>query len=106
MLPNNEHKRQLASFAQEQSSKLERSEFRQKLRELLSVYENLDEKQPVDLLDDFNLIEHLHHYEIKIIRYALDLTGGNQRAAAKLLGLNYTTLNNKVKRYHLGNGGA
>lgn len=35
-----------------------------------------------------------------IIRF-LDRTGGNQRHAAKLLGLKYTTLNEKVKRYHI-----
>lgn len=35
-----------------------------------------------------------------IIRF-LDRTGGNQRHAAKLLGLKYTTLNEKVKRYQI-----
>jgi len=35
-----------------------------------------------------------------IIRF-LDKTGGNQRHAAKLLGLKYTTLNEKVKRYQI-----
>lgn len=35
-----------------------------------------------------------------IIRF-LDRTGGNQRHAARLLGLKYTTLNEKVKRYQI-----
>lgn len=104
MLPNNEHKQQLVSFAHEQSRNLNRIELKQKLGELLSAYESLAEQQPIEFSDNFNLLEHLHQYEIKIIRYALQLTGGNQRAAAKLLGLNYTTLNNKVKRFELGNG--
>lgn len=102
MFPSNENKQQLVSFAQEQSNSLNKSEIEKKISELLSAYESLSEQQPVEFSDDFNLPDHLHQYEIKIIRYALYLSGGNQRAAAKLLGLNYTTLNNKVKRYGLG----
>lgn len=101
MLPNTEHKRQLVNFAQDQSKNLDRSELKQKLGELLSTYENLVEEQGTEFSDEFNLSEHIQEYEIKIIRRALSITGGNQRAAAKLLGLNYTTLNNKVKRYGL-----
>ena len=103
MLPgNNNHKQQLISFAQEQSKTLSSSELKQKLSDLISAYESLSDQHLIEFSDSFSLPEHLEQYEIKIIRYALQLTGGNQRAAARLLGLNYTTLNNKVKRYELG----
>jgi DNA-binding NtrC family response regulator len=40
-------------------------------------------------------------FEIELIRQALICTKGNQRAAARLLGLKTTTLNSKVKTYNL-----
>ena len=40
-------------------------------------------------------------FEIELIRQALVCTKGNQRAAARLLGLKTTTLNSKVKTYNL-----
>ncbi len=57
-----------------------------------------------------NLLTTENHLQLKklmqevekgIILRILDRTGGNQRLAAKLLGLKYTTLNEKVKRYHI-----
>lgn len=40
-------------------------------------------------------------FEIRLIGRALDLTGGNQKLAARLLGLLPSTLNEKMKRYKL-----
>jgi DNA-binding NtrC family response regulator len=40
-------------------------------------------------------------FEIELIKQALACTKGNQRAAARLLGLKTTTLNSKVKTYNL-----
>ena len=40
-------------------------------------------------------------FEMRLIGQAVDLTGGNQKLAARLLGLRPTTLNEKVKRYKL-----
>lgn len=43
----------------------------------------------------------MQEVEKGIILKTLEKTGGNQRHAAKLLGLKYTTLNEKVKRYQI-----
>lgn len=47
----------------------------------------------------FNLYQQIRTFEIDMIRHALFLTNNNQRLAARMLGINYTTLNSKVKRY-------
>ena len=44
------------------------------------------------------LQEEVQRYESELIRHALQRTGGNQRRAAKLLGVKVTTLNCKIKR--------
>jgi len=36
-----------------------------------------------------------------LIRRALEITGGHQSRAAKLLGMNNTTLNSKIKVYNI-----
>lgn len=45
------------------------------------------------------LQEEVQRYERELIRSALQRTRGNQRRAAKLLGVKVTTLNCKIKRY-------
>lgn len=45
--------------------------------------------------------EEVTKFEIELITQALTYTKGNQRAAARLLGLKTTTLNSKVKTYNL-----
>ncbi|HKV34185.1 MAG TPA: helix-turn-helix domain-containing protein [Pyrinomonadaceae bacterium] len=45
------------------------------------------------------LQEEVQRYEIELICDALHKTRGNQRQAAKLLGVKVTTLNCKIKRY-------
>jgi DNA-binding NtrC family response regulator len=45
------------------------------------------------------LQEEVQRYEIELIQNALHKTRGNQRQAAKLLGVKVTTLNCKIKRY-------
>lgn len=60
--------------------------------------------QVIDLLSAENqmqLKKLMQEVEKGIIIRFLDRTGGNQRHAAKLLGLKYTTLNEKVKRYQI-----
>src|ERR1044072_588284 len=47
------------------------------------------------------LQEEVQRYEIELIRNALQRTRGNQRRAAKLLGVKVTTLNCKIKRLGL-----
>ena len=51
------------------------------------------------------LQEEVQRYESELIRQALQRTGGNQRRAAKLLGVKVTTLNCKIKRLGIGADG-
>lgn len=48
-----------------------------------------------------NFFEEVKQFEIRLIKRALELAGGNQARAAQLLGLGTTTLNYKVKSYGL-----
>jgi DNA-binding NtrC family response regulator len=48
-----------------------------------------------------NLMTEMRRFEREIIERALELTEGNQKHAAKLLGLQSSTLNAKVKKYGL-----
>ena len=48
---------------------------------------------------NLGLQEEVQRYEVELIRNALQRTRGNQRKAAKLLGVKVTTLNCKIKRY-------
>jgi len=45
--------------------------------------------------------EEVAKFEIGLIRRALEISGGNQSRAARLLGMNATTLNSKIKAYNL-----
>lgn len=48
-----------------------------------------------------NFFEEVRQFEMRLIKRALDLAGGNQARAAQMLGLGTTTLNYKVKTYGL-----
>src|SRR4030095_4010729 len=48
-----------------------------------------------------NLRDEVQHFEANLIRSALAYTGGRQRQAARLLGVNVSTLNARIKRYKL-----
>jgi DNA-binding NtrC family response regulator len=48
-----------------------------------------------------NFYDEVKRFEIDLIRRALDQTGGHQSRAARLLGLNATTLNSKIKSYNI-----
>lgn len=55
----------------------------------------------VDLAKGVNFYDEVKKFEIDLIRKALDQTGGHQSRAARLLGLNATTLNSKIKSYNI-----
>lgn len=55
----------------------------------------------IDLARGVNFYDEVKRFEIDLIRRALDQTGGHQSRAARLLGLNATTLNSKIKTYNL-----
>ena len=57
-------------------------------------------RHPVEWrLPDF--YDEVKRFEIDLIRRALDQTSGHQSRAARLLGLNATTLNSKIKSYNI-----
>ena len=47
----------------------------------------------------------MRRYEVRLITRALEVTGGNQARAARLLGLGTTTLNYKIKAYEIAING-
>src|SRR5215510_4215847 len=75
----------------------------QSLREaaisLLREVESLTSSRPPEFERKLGLQEEVQRYEIELICEALQRTRGNQRRAAKLLGVKVTTLNCKIKRF-------
>jgi DNA-binding NtrC family response regulator len=65
------------------------------LAETSATVENLDVKSGVEFFDE------VRRFEVRLISRALELTGGNQARAARLLGLGTTTLNYKIKSYEI-----
>lgn len=55
----------------------------------------------IDLAKGVNFYDEVKRFEIDLIRRALEQTGGHQSRAARLLGLNATTLNSKIKTYNI-----
>jgi DNA-binding NtrC family response regulator len=55
----------------------------------------------IDLARGVNFYDEVKKFEIDLIRRALEQTGGHQSRAARLLGLNATTLNSKIKNYNI-----
>jgi len=53
------------------------------------------------LSENFDFYGEVRRFETLLIKKALRLTGGSQIKAAKLLNLNATTLNAKVKSYQI-----
>lgn len=68
---------------------------------LLSEFEELGGREPLDINSGISLRHEVRRYETQLIIQALEATGGNQKRAARLLGLRPTTLNSKLKQYRL-----
>ena len=68
---------------------------------LLREVESLASQQEPQTTRRLGLQEEMQRYESELIRDALHRTRGNQRRAAKLLGVKVTTLNCKIKRLGL-----
>ncbi|MGH9760650.1 MAG: helix-turn-helix domain-containing protein [Blastocatellia bacterium] len=85
---------------QEVASQLER------IRALLSAASHLltEVPPPAQQSGDAAALDfksEVRRFEVSLIEQALVLTGGHQKKAAKILGLGYTTLNQKIKRYKI-----
>lgn len=68
---------------------------------LIEEVEALDFVRSVNLRRGISLPEEMRHFEIHLIQSALERTGGHQTRAAQLLGINLTTLHNKLKRLEI-----
>ena len=82
--------------------------FKQKLEALKDValmlveeIEALDYVRSVNISQGISLPEELRMFEVHLIQSALERTGGHQTRAAQLLGINLTTLHNKLKRLNI-----
>lgn len=68
---------------------------------LLEEIEALDYVRSVNISRGINLPEELRMFEVHLIQSAMERTGGHQTRAAQLLGINLTTLHNKLKRLNI-----
>lgn len=70
-----------------------------------SVASNSEEGASVGAVADLgrgiNFYDQVRRFEIDLIRRALEQTSGHQSRAARLLGMNATTLNSKIKTYNI-----
>jgi DNA-binding NtrC family response regulator len=57
--------------------------------------------QQIDLSRGISFYDEVNRFQIELIRRALEITGGHQSRAAKLLGMNTTTLNSKIRYYNI-----
>jgi len=65
------------------------------LAETSAAVSDLNPKSTVNFFDE------VRSFEMRLISRALELTGGNQARAARMLGLGTTTLNYKIKSYQM-----
>lgn len=68
---------------------------------LLEEVEALEHVRSINIRRGINLYEEMRTFEINLIQTALERTGGHQTRAAQLLGVNLTTLHNKLKRLNI-----
>ncbi|MEZ5427427.1 MAG: sigma-54 dependent transcriptional regulator [Pyrinomonadaceae bacterium] len=68
-------------------------------RAMINDSEGISEE--IDIARGVNFYDEVRRFEVDLIRRALDQTGGHQSRAARLLGLNATTLNSKIKSYNI-----
>jgi DNA-binding NtrC family response regulator len=65
------------------------------------VRESAGASGDIEIARGVNFYDEVRRFEIDLIRRALDQTAGHQSRAARLLGLNATTLNSKIKTYNI-----
>ncbi len=65
------------------------------------IQQTVGASDATDIARGVNFYDEVKRFEIDLIRRALDQTSGHQSRAARLLGLNATTLNSKIKSYNI-----
>ncbi len=68
---------------------------------LMKQIESLEDQTLANTAPELDLQAEVRRFEAELIRNALIKTQGKQRRAARMLGMKVTTLNTKIKRYHL-----
>jgi len=84
--------KELAGYLLEEAESLDHENA---LAEVSATVEGLEMESGVDFFEE------VKRFETQLIRRALEITGGNQARAARMLGLGTTTLNYKIKQYQL-----
>jgi DNA-binding NtrC family response regulator len=69
--------------------------------QLVDEIESLGTVRTVNLSRGISLPDEIRAFETHLIQSALERTGGHQTRAAQLLGINLTTLHNKLKRLNI-----
>ena len=93
--PATERLNKIKDLASSLLDEAESLDYENSLAEASATVENLNVKSGVDFFDE------VRRFEVRLIIRALELTGGNQARAARLLGLGTTTLNYKIKTYEI-----
>jgi len=69
--------------------------------QLVEEIESFGSLRSVNISRGISLPDELRAFEVHLIQSALERTGGHQTKAAQLLGINLTTLHNKLKRLNI-----
>jgi len=98
-LPASANEKQAASEAPISNPQLESMKI--VVLALLNRIDALDEQVSWRRSEQLDLREEVNQFEEALIRAALTSTKGRQRRAARVLGMKVSTLNAKIKRYHV-----
>ena len=87
--------------APEQSASVKLKTLKELTIALLQEVESFKGQGYLENRPSVNFADEVRRFETDLIRWALMRTGGHQRRAARLLNIKVTTLNAKIKRYHI-----
>jgi DNA-binding NtrC family response regulator len=76
-------------------------ELRDMARDVMAEMDGLKAGSVADVKNGIDISDEVRRVEVKLIREALHASRGSQLQASRLLGLKATTLNAKIKRYHI-----
>jgi len=85
----------------EANMKLHIEALRELAKALIKEVEDLGTERPIVSSKDLSFYDEVRRFEINLICLALNHAGGQQKRAARLLGVKATTLNSKIKRYRI-----
>lgn len=98
---NKPAEQQAAAAAPDQAATVRLKTLRELTLALLQEIESIKGHGSFDSKPTVNFADEVRRFETDLIRWALMRTGGHQRRAARMLNLKVTTLNAKIKRYHI-----